>query len=91
MKLCFRKEKVDRVRHLIGFEGSFSVDVIGRSGGIALILRNKGEVSIHNFSKNHIDAVISIMGCVEWRLIGFYGEPDRRLRRTRCDFLRLLS
>lgn len=65
--LCM-KEKVDKVRDLVGFESSFSVDVLGRSGGIALLWRHENEVSITSFSKNHIDAVVSIVGYSEWRL-----------------------
>lgn len=67
------------------------MDVIGRSGGLALLWRSEEEVSIKSFSKNHIDAVVSIAGSEEWRLTGFYGEPDRRLRRNSWDLLRLLS
>ncbi|XP_074375401.1 uncharacterized protein LOC141717203 [Apium graveolens] len=88
--LCM-KEKVEKVRHLIGFESSFSVDVIGRSGGIALLWRNEEEVSIRSFSKNHIDVVVRVVGCANWRLTGFYGEPNRRLRRNTWNLLRLLS
>lgn len=56
--LCI-KEKVDKVRDLIGFESSFSVDVLGRSGGIAQLWHHENEVSITSFSKNHIDAVLN--------------------------------
>lgn len=82
---------MDRVKNLVGFEGSFAVDVIGRSGGLALLWRNEGEVSKNSFSKNHIDLVVNIAGSEEWRLTGFYGYPDRRLPRKTWDLLRLLS
>lgn len=44
----------------LGFEGAFSVDVQGRSGGIALLWRYKEEVQLLSYGKNHIDVKVDI-------------------------------
>lgn len=43
--LC-KRDVVERARDMLGFEGGFSVDVQGKSGGIALIWRDKEVVEI---------------------------------------------
>lgn len=88
--LC-TKERVDKIKNLIGFEGSFVVDVVGRSGGLALFWKYDGEFRLSSFSRNHIDVVVSTTDREKWRLTGFYGEPNRRLRRNTWDLLRVLN
>ncbi|KAK1393016.1 hypothetical protein POM88_012072 [Heracleum sosnowskyi] len=61
--LC-KKDRVEKVKNNIGFEGAFIVDTIGRSGGLALLWRNKQEVMVLSYSKHHIDMVIETKG---WR------------------------
>lgn len=51
--------KIDEVRVKLCFEGVFSVDREGWSGGIGVLLRNKLDCSMISFSKNHIDMVVS--------------------------------
>lgn len=45
---------------MLGFEGAFFVDVQGRSGGLALLWRNKEEVQMLSYSKNHIDVLVNM-------------------------------
>ncbi|KAK1361377.1 hypothetical protein POM88_045851 [Heracleum sosnowskyi] len=49
------------------------------------------EVKLRSSSKNHIDVAVSISGSEDWRLTGFYGEPNRSLRRRTWELLRMLS
>lgn len=47
--LC-KKERVAKVRDIIGFEGVHAVETQGHSGGLALFWRNKDEVTIQSYS-----------------------------------------
>lgn len=73
--LC-NKNKVDRVRDMLGFEGAIAVDSQGHSGGLAFLWRNKDEVTLLSLRKNHIDVLIDMKGVQKYRLTGIYGEPD---------------
>lgn len=55
--LC-KKEKAERIRDMIGFEGVFTVEAQGHNGGLVLFWRNKDEVTVQSFSRNHIDVLI---------------------------------
>lgn len=57
-----------------------SVDASGHSGGLALLWRNKDEISLSAFNKNHIDVSVSTKKGLKYRLTGIYGEPDRSKR-----------
>ena len=41
------------VRIKLGFAKAFVVDSVGRSGGLALIWKDEGEVEIQNYSRRH--------------------------------------
>jgi hypothetical protein len=70
-------KKLQAIRRSLGFEGMFSVDPVGFSGGIALFWKNNGEVSIQNYSLRHINASIKLLDSdFEWKLTGFYGNPN---------------
>ncbi|XP_062076041.1 uncharacterized protein LOC133780185 [Humulus lupulus] len=88
--LC-SKEKVEHVRRLLHFEGSFSIDSQGRSGGIALLCKVQEEVTLVRFSHNHIDVRIHIEGSQDYRLTGLYGEPKRSLRKNTWDLIKQLK
>jgi exonuclease III len=50
METRAKNKKLQAIRCSLGFEGMFSVDPVGLSGGIALFWKNNGEVSILNYS-----------------------------------------
>lgn len=82
--LCETKDnkgRLEKVRESLGFDGLFTVDPHGRSGGLALVWKVKDQVQLRSSSRNHIDVEISIAGKDKWRLTGVYGEPDRTQRR----------
>ncbi|KAM6599952.1 hypothetical protein CsatA_019561 [Cannabis sativa] len=88
--LC-RKEVVERIRVAIGFDGLFAVDAIGRSGGVALLWRNNGDINLLRFAHNYIDVEVTSFDQGVWRLTGFYGEPNRSARVTTWDQLKTLA
>lgn len=88
--LC-RKDKMNWIRSKLGFEGMILVEPRGKSGGLALLRREKDQAELCSMSANHIDAVVSVEGLGTWRLTGMYGEPDRSRRRKTWDLLRNLS
>lgn len=67
------------------------MDSRGHSGGIALLWRNKEEVSIRSYSNNHIDAMIKPKIGQEFRLCGIYGEPNRSKREETWNLIRKLA
>ncbi|XP_074342276.1 uncharacterized protein LOC141679766 [Apium graveolens] len=85
------KSKLEYVQNKLGYEGLFVVDPVGRSGGIALLWKEKEQVDILGFSQHHIDARVKGDNTIEWRLTGVYGEPDRLQRHKTWDLLRNLA
>ncbi|KAL0314933.1 UNVERIFIED_CONTAM: putative mitochondrial protein [Sesamum angustifolium] len=70
----------------------FSVDVHGKSGGLALLWHKHIDVTLQSFPSHHIDASISSGHAGDvWRFTGFYGEPDAQKRSASWELLRKLS
>ncbi|XP_073153714.1 uncharacterized protein [Henckelia pumila] len=65
--------------HVLEFDGCFSVDYRGHSGGLCLLWREPLVVSIKSFSKGHIDCMVE-HNDKKWRFTGLYGNPDTSLR-----------
>lgn len=57
----------------LGYQGLFVVEPVGRSGGLALLWKEKDQVELLDFSQNHIDVNIVTEQGVSWRLTGLYG------------------
>uniref|UniRef100_A0A803PBV4 Reverse transcriptase domain-containing protein n=1 Tax=Cannabis sativa TaxID=3483 RepID=A0A803PBV4_CANSA len=74
----------------LGFEACFSVDPVGRKGGLALFWKVKEEASLLGYSNNHIDVEISQEETTKWRLTGLYGEPNCSLRHQTWTLIRTL-
>ncbi|XP_074342552.1 uncharacterized protein LOC141680149 [Apium graveolens] len=67
------------------------VEANGRSGGLSLLWKETNQVELLSLSKYHIDVIVNVAGLQSWRLIGFYGEPNRNMRRKMWDLLRNLA
>lgn len=53
----------------------------GKSGGLALLLKEGFKVEVQTFSQSHVDAIVDSGGDVGcWHLTGFYGNPDTTKR-----------
>lgn len=85
------KGRMEKLRRELKFEGLLSVNVVGKSDGLALMWKYKDQVQLRSMSKNHIDMEINVTGKDRWRLTGLYGEPDRRQRKKMWDLLRILA
>lgn len=68
--------KIKEVRAKLGYEGTFTVDRVGRSDGLALLWRKTLDCTILSYSKNHIDVEVQMEGRQKWRLTGYYKIPD---------------
>lgn len=74
-----------------GFAKYFTVDRVGKGGGLAVLWRNNIMCRIDDSSQNHIDVVMLKNGIPDWRLTCYYGFPERGRRREAWDFIRHLS
>lgn len=86
-----KQDQLEKIKKYLGFEGLLVIDCQGQSGGLALIWRNKKEISLRSFSKNHIDVEVSVQGWRRFRLTGLYGEPNRAKRRETWDLIQFLA
>jgi hypothetical protein len=68
--------KIDELKYVLSFDYCFSVDRIGRGGGLAFLWKKSINCNITNYSTNHID--IEVIDAIKgkWRLTGFYGMPE---------------
>lgn len=87
LSFCVRLESL-RVK--LNFSSCFSVDCVGRSGGLAVLWNNKISCSILSYSINHIDICVN-EGGEDWRITGYYGIPNRNRRSISWGILRQLS
>ena len=79
------------VRIKLDFAGAFVVDSVGRSGGLALIWKDEGEVEIQNYSRRHINAVVREEGLLPWKLTGFHSHPEWAKRHEAWALLTYLK
>jgi len=82
--------KISYLCYSLGFENHFSMDRIGRSGGLAILWRSTIDCFLINFSQNFINMSIKDQAIGNWRLTAFYGYPDSGRRRESWDLLRNL-
>jgi len=87
-----RREYLQKIKRKMGFEGCFTVEPVGKSGGLALLWKEVKEVEILNYSQRHISAKISGDGPeLPWFFTGFYGHPERHKREASWQILHHLS
>lgn len=60
----------------------------GKSGGLALMLREEVKVTVQNYSKYHIHLLASLDDGEVFRFTRFYGQADPNLRKESWDMLR---
>lgn len=82
---------MERCKHKLHFPYYFTVDYMGRRGGLALLWKGDLYVCIQFYSRNHIDALIKNGDKPEWRFIGIYGYPKVGNRFMTWDLIRRLS
>lgn len=82
---------IDKLRLKLDFSRSFSVDRVERNGGVDVFWRSRVACSIFGYSQNHIDLMFEENGLEAWRLLCFYGFPDRSRMRESWNFICMLS
>lgn len=78
--LSFTK-KIEEMRIHFGFDQCFSVDRVGRSGGLIILWKNNFKCEVMSYSRNHINVVVMVNNSQDWCLTCFYGYPERERRR----------
>lgn len=53
METKLKVSRIEKMKDQLRFEGYFSIDAIGRSGGLALLWKEEVLVSVVNFSQRH--------------------------------------
>ena len=74
-----------------GFADCFTVDRVGRGGGLAVMWKNSITCWVVDSSTNHIDVHLIGKNSPAWRLSCFYGFPERTRQQESWDFLRYLA
>lgn len=81
-----RKKKIDNLCRMLTFDHVFSVDAVGRSGGVAMLWNNSVDVTILKYCRNYIHAKIMINDMnIFCYFTGVYGDPDPNLRKRVWD------
>ncbi|CAN0888737.1 Transposon TX1 uncharacterized 149 kDa protein [Linum grandiflorum] len=83
--------KMEEIRVKVGFEGCFTVDVRGRSGGLGMLWKAKAQLMVRRYADNFIDTEVINGASGTFRLTGFYGFPERERRPASWDLLRSLG
>jgi hypothetical protein len=92
METISKRQKLERLRIRLGFEGMFAVDPVGRSGGLVLFWKEDSGLEIQNYSRRHINAVINDRAFgQQWKFTGFYGNPNPAKREESWALLRDLQ
>lgn len=84
-------ERIKQLSLKFGFVNYWSVNCVGRSGGLLLLWDRTVQCSIDDFDSNHIDVHMLNNNVPVWRLTGFYDFPDKVQRRESWEFLKNLS
>ncbi|KAL8508854.1 hypothetical protein ACS0TY_016165 [Phlomoides rotata] len=82
--------RLEEVHVMLNFANCFSVNCIGRSGGLAFLSNNKVACSLLSYSQNHIDMGVSV-GSSRSRITGYYGHLERHRRHLSWNLLKHLS
>jgi ribonuclease HI len=92
METKLRRKKMEIVRNKLGFPNMFTVECIGRSGGLGLLWRDEAKVEVQNFSQRHINAIIfEPLVDLSWKFTGFYGHPEAPRRYEAWELLKFLA
>ncbi|XP_057779546.1 uncharacterized protein LOC130998129 [Salvia miltiorrhiza] len=84
------RSRMEEFRVKLNYEGCFTVDCVGRSGGLCMLWKSSSLCTLIGYSNNHIDMHVSDSRG-DWRFTGFYGFPERTRRRESWQLLRRLA
>ena len=77
METKLQARRVEELKSRLDFQSVFTVDCVGRSGGLAHFWASNISVEIQNYSRCHINATIKLADNDQpWKITCFYGHPD---------------
>ena len=91
METLCNREKLDQLKIQLGYIGLFVVEMVGRSGGLALFWKPNYKVQLLKFGKTFIDVSVANTEGKQWRVTGFYGFPESSRRRESWNLMRSLA
>lgn len=83
--------KIKKLCRKFGFADCWSVDCIGRSGGLAIFWTRSVQCKVIDWSSNHIDVCFMKDDNPSWRMTCFYGLPERTRRRESWELIKYLA
>ena len=85
--------RVTDLTNRLGFAGCVPVSSSGLSGGLALFWSHELDVTLNNYSDQHIDVKVENVGSFRktWRFTGFYAKARRSERSQSWERLRQLN
>ncbi|KAL3833965.1 hypothetical protein ACJIZ3_008701 [Penstemon smallii] len=93
METKLNERKIEALKAKFDLFG-VSVEVRGKSGGLALLWKKSVNFLLQSMSVNHIDVLVYGNNDNDpegWRFTGFYGDPDPHKRKSSFDLLRTLA
>jgi hypothetical protein len=92
METKMRQAKMEKIRCSLGFNNLFTVDCVGKSGGLALLWNEDMGLEIQNYSCRHIHAIVkNPAGGQAWKFTAFYGHPNASKRGEAWNLLKHLK
>ncbi|KAL8125618.1 hypothetical protein AgCh_013045 [Apium graveolens] len=79
---------IEGIAEKFGYASSFTVDKVGRSGGLAILWKRSVSCNAVDSSLNHIDGHVMESSGPSWRLTCYYGYLEAARRREAWDMLR---
>jgi len=67
--------RIEEIRNKLGFDPSFVVNKIGRSGGLEVLWKHPFDCNLITYSSNFINMELSHPHYPKWRFTCFYGYP----------------
>ncbi|KAF8412704.1 hypothetical protein HHK36_000672 [Tetracentron sinense] len=91
METKMDSKRMTEIKFRLGFHHALVIPSLGKSRGLTLMWKDTVELIIQNYSQTHIDALIILGQNSEWRLTGFYGNPDSSKRKESWALLKMLG
>ncbi|XP_074358060.1 uncharacterized protein LOC141697539 [Apium graveolens] len=82
---------IEGIAEKFGYSSSFTVDKVGRGGGLAILWERSITCNVVDSSLNHIDVHVMENAGIGWRLTCYYGYPEASRRQEAWDMLRRLA
>lgn len=74
-----------------GFLANLWWMLLAEKCGLMLLWKDSIDVTVISFFSSHVDCLICIPECPTWRFTGFYGHPEKDLRKISWELLRKLA